>query len=137
MQESTNKVRQFASQVVRSRIRLTLHATCRTLQGASRLVHAMSAWSAKTRHAPSRHCREARVYTLWSYHYGQAQTEYTPPRPPLPHSSMALPLLVVDALQLITSHSKSSAVPHHKKSILGKMTSAIRRKRNHDRGIQT
>ena len=30
--------------------------------GASRLVQAKSAWSVKTRHAPSRHCRDARVY---------------------------------------------------------------------------
>ena len=33
-----------------------------TPHGASRLVQGMSAWSVKTRHAPSRHCRDARVY---------------------------------------------------------------------------
>ena len=32
------------------------------ITGASRLVLAMSAWSVKTRRAPSRHCRDARVY---------------------------------------------------------------------------
>ena len=37
------------------------HATCRTPHGASRLVLAMSAWSVKTRRAPFRHCRDARV----------------------------------------------------------------------------
>ena len=47
---------------------------------ASRLVHAMSSWLAKTRRAPSRHSRDARVYR--SYDYGHAQTEYTPPPPP-------------------------------------------------------
>ena len=32
------------------------------LTGTSHLVHAMPAWSMKTRHAPSRRCRNARVY---------------------------------------------------------------------------
>ena len=63
----------------------------------------ISAWSVKIRRAPSRHCRDARVCDietsaihdmstltqegLWSYDYGHAQTEYTPPPPlakPLP-----------------------------------------------------
>ena len=43
-------------------IHLILHATRRTPNGASRLGQAMSAWSVKTRRAPSRHCRDARVY---------------------------------------------------------------------------
>ena len=43
-------------------MQLTLHVTRRTPHGASRLVRAMSAWSVKTRHAPSGHCRDARVY---------------------------------------------------------------------------
>ena len=49
--------------------------------GVSRLVLAMSAWSVKTRRAPSRHCRDARVYshTTTAVH----DNEYTPP-PPLP-----------------------------------------------------
>ena len=51
-----------ASQAALSRMQLTLHATRRTPHGASRLVLAISAWSVKTRHAPSRHCRDARVY---------------------------------------------------------------------------
>ena len=32
------------------------------LTAPSRLVQSMSAWSVKTRHAPSRYCRDARVY---------------------------------------------------------------------------
>ena len=51
-----------ASQAILSGMRLTLHATRQTLHGASRLVQAMPAWSVKARHAPSRHCRDARVY---------------------------------------------------------------------------
>ena len=43
-------------------MQLTLHATRRTPHGASRLVLAMSAWSVKTRRAPSRHRKDARVY---------------------------------------------------------------------------
>ena len=38
-----------------------LHATRRTPHGTSRLMHAMSAWSVKTRRAASRHSRDARV----------------------------------------------------------------------------
>ena len=54
--------RKPASQAVLSRMQLTLHATRRSLRGASHLVLAMSAWSVKNRCAPSRHCRDARVY---------------------------------------------------------------------------
>ena len=42
----------------------TLHATRQNPQGASRLVHAISAWSVKTRRAPSWHSRSARVNDL-------------------------------------------------------------------------
>ena len=45
-----------------SRIKLALQATHRIPHGASRSVLAVSAWSVKTRRAPSRHCRDARVY---------------------------------------------------------------------------
>ena len=55
-------LRKSASQVVLSRMQLTLHATRRTPHGASRLVRAMSAWLVTTRRAPSRHSRDARVY---------------------------------------------------------------------------
>ena len=40
----------------------TFHASRPTPHGASRLVQAVSAWSAKTRRATSRLCRDARVY---------------------------------------------------------------------------
>ena len=66
---------------VLGRMKLTLHATRRTPHGASRLVQAMPAWLVKTRHAPSRHGRDARVYSH-TYDYGHAQTEYPPPLPP-------------------------------------------------------
>ena len=46
------------------RMQLTLHATGRTPHGASRLVLVMSAWSVKTRGAPSRLCRDARVFMV-------------------------------------------------------------------------
>ena len=42
MQESTRKVPKSASQALLSGMQLTLHATCRTPHGASRLVQAMS-----------------------------------------------------------------------------------------------
>ena len=47
---------------VLGRIQFTFHATRRTPLGASRLVQAMSAWLVRTRRAPSRHSRDARVY---------------------------------------------------------------------------
>ena len=76
-----------ASQAVLSRMQLTLHATRLTPHGASRLVQAMSAWSVKTRHAPSRHCRDARVYdhTTTAMH----EIEYTPPSLMYGHGSEA------------------------------------------------
>ena len=54
--------RKSASQAVLSRMQLSLHATHRKPHGASSLVLAMSAWSVKSRRAPSQHCRDARVY---------------------------------------------------------------------------
>ena len=54
----------------------------------SRLVPAMSAWSVKTRRAPSRRCREARVNGR-IYGYGHAWHEYTP-TPPSPPPSPSL-----------------------------------------------
>ena len=44
-----------------SRTQHTLNATRRAPHGASRLRRAMSAWSVKTRRAPSRRCRDAMV----------------------------------------------------------------------------
>ena len=59
---SRSYARKSASQAILSRIRLTLHATCRTTHGVSPLVQTMPAWSVKTRHAPSWHCKDARTY---------------------------------------------------------------------------
>ena len=71
------KVRRTSGSYCR-RMQLTLHATRRTPHDASRLVLATSAWSMKSRPAPSRHCRHARVYgrTTTAMH----DNEYTPPR---------------------------------------------------------
>ena len=59
------------SQAVLRRMQLTFH------DGASRLVQSMSAWSTKTRRAPSRHCRDPKLYghTTTAMHV----IEYTPP----------------------------------------------------------
>ena len=43
-------------------MQLTLHATRPIPHDAWRLVQAMCVWSVKARRAPSRHCRDARVY---------------------------------------------------------------------------
>ena len=64
---------------VLGRMQFTLHATHRTPHGASRLVQAMSAWLVKTRSAPSRHSRDARVYG----HTTTAMHKLSPP-PPAP-----------------------------------------------------
>ena len=66
-----------ALQAVRSRTQLTLHATRRTSHDASRLVYAMSAWTLKTRRAPSRRCMGARVCTILSK-YSHAITAIYP-----------------------------------------------------------
>ena len=65
-QQSTHKVGTSTSQVVLGRVPLSLHAARRPRPyGASRVVHAMSAWLVETRTAPPRHCcRRARVYGL-------------------------------------------------------------------------
>ena len=48
---------------VLGRMQFTLYVTRRTPHGASRLVQAMPAWLVTTRHAPSRHSRDATVYS--------------------------------------------------------------------------
>ena len=85
MQEKTHKARKSASKVVLSRMQLTLHATRRTPHGDSRLVHAVFTWSVKTRRAPSRRCRDARVYTAM-------HETSTPPTPHPPNSLSRSPL---------------------------------------------
>ena len=54
--------RKSASKAVPSRMKLALHATRPTPHGASRLVQARSAWTGKTRRAPSGHCSDEKVY---------------------------------------------------------------------------
>ena len=67
-----------ASHAVLSRMQLTLHATRRTPHGASQgLVQTMPAWSVKTRRAPSRHRRDARVHGYTTT--AMRDIEYTPP----------------------------------------------------------
>ena len=63
--------RKSPSQAVLSRMKLTPSSDSpNTSRFASRLVQAMSAWSVKTRRAPSRHCRDGEG--LWSNDYGHA-----------------------------------------------------------------
>ena len=81
------------SQVGLSRTQVALHATHRTPHGASRLVHAMSAWSVKTRRAPSRLCRDARVYTTIPYSHTTAAMHGYRVHPPLPRLPPLGPLL--------------------------------------------
>ena len=70
-------------------MQFTLHAAARrTPHGAARLVQTISAWLVKTRRAPSRHSRDARVYGL--YNYGHTQLEWGPPSPPPPPAPLPL-----------------------------------------------
>ena len=76
-------------------MQFTLRVTRRTPHGASRLVQAMSTWLVKTRRAPSRHSRDARVYgyTTTAMHKLSTPpchphpTPTTPPPPPPPTPS--------------------------------------------------
>ena len=83
-QERRHKVPRSVLRAVLGRIHSTLPATRRTPHGASRLVEAMPARLVKTRRAPFRHSRDARVYghTTTAMHKLS-----TPPPPPLPHLS--------------------------------------------------
>ena len=75
MEKGTHKVPKSASQAVHGEMQLNLLATHRAPHGASRLVQAMSSWSVKSRRAPSRHCKDAKVYG----HAAMHTIEYTPP----------------------------------------------------------
>ena len=83
-------------------MQLTLHATRLAPHGASRLVNAVSAWSVKTRRAPSRHYRAARVYghTPTAMH----DTQYTPPPSP-PHL-----LLFFHSLSALACHLRCTGL---------------------------
>ena len=92
---------------VLGRIQFTLHATCRTPHGASRLVQAMSAWLVKTRRGPSRRSRDARGY-------GHTNTAMPKLSTPLPSPSAPHPPLI--SLMLIFRRSDltsyTCSVPH-------------------------
>ena len=79
----------FALLAVLGRMQLILHATRRTPHGASRLVQAMSTWLVKTRRAPSRHRRDARVHghktaAMHKLSTPPASLSPSPPHPPPP-----------------------------------------------------
>ena len=73
----------YVLRAVFGRMQFTLHATRRTPHGASRLVQAMSAWLVRTRRAPSRHGRDARVYIHTTTAIRKLSTPRLPP-PPYP-----------------------------------------------------
>ena len=81
-QESRRKVPNSVFRAVLGRMQFTLHATRRTLDGASRLVQVSNVCLVRenlTCSVPaSSGCEGQR-----SYDYGHAQTEYTAPPPPL------------------------------------------------------
>ena len=86
---------------------LTVHPVCDSpnTSRASRLVQAMSALLMKTRRAPSRHSRDARV--LRSYDYGHAQTEHTHPHA---HASICPPSLPLSITPFLCSQPKLTVV---------------------------
>ena len=84
-QGSTHKVPKSVLQTVIRKMQFTLHATRRRPHRALRLVQAMSAWPVKTRRAPFRHSRDARVngHTTTAMH----KLSTPSPPPPLPPTS--------------------------------------------------
>ena len=75
----THKLPKSASQAVISRVQLILQSAHRAPHGALRLVQAMSAWSVKTRRAPTRHRRDARVSMNMAISPRPCMTISTPP----------------------------------------------------------
>ena len=75
------------SRAVLGTMQFALYATYRTPHGASRLVHAISAWLVKTRRAPSRDSRDARVYG----HTATAMHKLSIPSPPPPTARLEMP----------------------------------------------
>ena len=69
-------------------MQFTLHATHRTPPGASRLVQAMPAWLVKTRRAPARHSRDARVYGHTTTTMPKLSAPSPPPRTTHPPSDL-------------------------------------------------
>ena len=94
MQEKKNPPGMYA---VLSRVKLTLDATCpnisrRVALGASNVY----AWSAKTGCAPSRNCRDARVYDHKTTAMHDMSTPPQPPSAPLPSSPPGLAFIASD-----------------------------------------
>ena len=85
-QENRHQVPKSVLRAVLERMQFTLHATRRTPHGASRLVQAMSVWLVKSRRAPSRHSRDARVYG----HTTTAMHKLSTPPPPLQNQRCTL-----------------------------------------------
>ena len=88
-QESRHKVPKSVLRAVLKWMQFTLHATRGTPHGASRLVQKMSAWLAKTRRAPPRLSRDARVYG----HTTTAMHKLSTPPPPLESSDNTIAIL--------------------------------------------
>ena len=118
------------SPAVFSRIQLTLCATRRTPHGALRLVQATPAWSVKTRRAPSRHCRGARV----SGHTTTAMNdiECTPTSHPCPRSQEAIfqrqPRTQHRWAEKAADHARGPRVHHGQARVPGGLGGAVSRR---------
>ena len=100
-QESRHMMPKSVLRAVLEKTQFTLHATRRTPHGASRLVQAMSAWLVKTRRAPSRHSRDARVYGHTTTAMHKLSTpRYVPSFRPLLFPMLLLRLLLLPMLLL-------------------------------------
>ena len=94
---------------VLGRMQFILHATRRTPNGASRLVQAMSAWLRKTRRAPSRRSKDARVYG----HTITATHKLSTPPPPLPPVSGTTHFQPLPYILVILSTTRSVRMAIH------------------------
>ena len=91
-QQNTHKLPKSILRAVLGRMQFTLHETRGTPHGTSRLVQAMPAGLVKTRRAPSRHSRHARVYC----HTTTAMHKLSTPLPPLRRTCCVTPGLSYD-----------------------------------------
>ena len=105
---------------VLGRMQFTLHTTRRTPHDASRLVQALSAWLVKTRRAPSRHSRDARMVirlrpcTNWVH---------PPPSPSFPFPP--LPSATCSHLLCLNSDMTIMLVRRVRKAIYGAVWDAL------------
>ena len=94
-------------------MQLTLHATRQTPHGASRFLLAMSACSVKTRCAPSRHYRDARVYGHTTT--AMNDNEYTRPDPPIQRTTTCIITCTIACYKIPQPEDQSDAedgTPH-------------------------